>query len=423
MHNKEYALKLVKNKINGDNKFSYSQIGMMTGYTKRQIIRMTKKINKKDIDSILIHGLFGKPSNNSPSSKEIEFIKNFKKQYPVISIQQFMDIYHEDVIFNPKKKKTVEKYSLKKRSYSFYENLYEKNGWLKPIKHRVPNKNENIHSIREPMSNRGTLIQIDGTPFDWFANGKMHSLHLAVDDATDEVLAGWFLPTECLEGYIKMLEILLTKHGIPENFYSDRHTILISSIDGNLTQFGEMCKDLGINIIAALSPQAKGKVEEKNNVIQNRLPNDIKRFNIKTYEELNIWFNDFYIDYLNKKFSYPPKEKETFFVPLRNTDLSNILCTREERKILNGNVISYKNSYYKILDEENKNKIIYKGTTVKVYENVLTKVIKIKYRNKFYNTQLVPGHRVDPEKRKQIKIENQKILEQVLKERDKRLKK
>ena len=59
-----------------------------------------------------------------------------------------------------------------------------------------------------------------------------------------------------------MLEILVTKYGIPENFYSDKHTILISPKDDNLTNFGHMCEDLGINIIAANTPQAKGKVEK-----------------------------------------------------------------------------------------------------------------------------------------------------------------
>ena len=98
MHNKEYALKLIQDKQNGLNDYSYSQIGSLTRYTKTQIYRMSVIINKKDIDSMLVHGLTNKPSNNSPSAKEIEFIKNFKNKYPVISLTQFQDIYHEDVI-------------------------------------------------------------------------------------------------------------------------------------------------------------------------------------------------------------------------------------------------------------------------------------------------------------------------------------
>ncbi len=71
MHNKEYALKLVQDKINGLNNYSYSQISSLTGYTKMQLIHFSKELNKKDINSMLVHGLTNKPSNNSPSSKEI----------------------------------------------------------------------------------------------------------------------------------------------------------------------------------------------------------------------------------------------------------------------------------------------------------------------------------------------------------------
>ena len=422
MHNKEYALKLVQDKLNGLNNYSYSQIGSLTGYKKLQIIRFSKLLNKKDIDSILVHGLTNKPSNNSPSDKEIEFIKNFKNKYPVISITQFQDIYHEDVIWNPNMVKIVKENNLKVRSYSFYESLYEKFHWIKPIAHRCFNKDYDSHPLREPSPQRGILIMIDGTPHDWFQNGRKSSLHLAIDDATGEALCGWFMPTECLEGYVHMLEILVTKYGIPENLYCDKHTILISPIDGNLTNFGHMWEDLGINIIAANTPQAKGKVEKWNNTIQNRLINDIKRYGIKSIDELNIFFNDFYCNYLNEKYAYEPKENETAFVSLDSTDLSNILCIRDKRTILSGNMFSWRNNYYQILEQDNSIKLIYKGTEIHVFENVLTRKVKVKYYNIFYETKKIEGHRQDPEKREQMRIDNQKQLEQVLKERDERLK-
>ena len=148
MHNKEYGLKLVQDKINGLNNYSYSQISSLTGFSKRHLIRLSQLINKKDINSILVHGLTNKPSNNSPSDKEIEFIKNFKNKYPVISITQFQDIYHEDVVFNPKMKDIVKNNNLKVRSYSFFESLYEKYHWIKPIKHKCFNKEYDSHPLR-----------------------------------------------------------------------------------------------------------------------------------------------------------------------------------------------------------------------------------------------------------------------------------
>ena len=264
MHNKEYALKLVKDKLNGVNNYSYSQIAIITGYKKLQIIRFSKLINEKDINSILVHGLSGKPSNNSPSTKEIEFIKNYKNQYPIISIQQFMDIYHEDVIFNAKMEKIIEENFLKQRSYSFFEHLFKKEGWSSPIKHKEFAKNYVSHPLREPSPRRGILIMIDGTPYDWLRNGKKFTLHLALDDATGEILCGWFMPTECLKGYTMLLYLLVKNYGIPENIYSDRHAILIPIKEDGSTHFGCICNDLGINQIAALTPEAKGKVERMN---------------------------------------------------------------------------------------------------------------------------------------------------------------
>ena len=411
--NKEYALKLLKEKINGQRVITYEQIVELTGYSKRHLIRLSIDIENKDIDSMLIHANTGEPSHNSASDSEIQYIKEFKKQYPNISISQFMDIYHEDIIFNPDKLEDIYKYNLKKRSYSFFKDFYRNNGYKSPRKHRCF-KGKDSHPLREPSPRRGILIMIDGTPHDWFENGKKFSLHLAIDDATGEILAGWFMPTECLEGYCYMLKILIQKFGIPENIYSDRHTILKSPVDGKLTQFGRMCDELGINMIFAETAQAKGKVEKKNDTIQERLINDIKRYQIKTYTELNRFFNEKYIDYLNHKFAYEPKENESAFEPIDNDfDLSHIFCIKEKRKILDGCVFSYSNNYYQLLDENGVIVKIFKGTDITVMEDIFDHTIRAEYRKKVYSTRQIAGHRQDPVKRQQ-KIQNQKELDEYL---------
>ena len=85
-------------------------------------------------------------------------------------------------------------------------------------------------------------------------------------------------------------------------------------------------------------------------------------------------------------------------------------------------MISWNNNYYQVLDKDNSIKRIYKGTEIQVFEIVLTKVVRIKYYNNFYGTKKIEGHRQDLIKREQMKIDNQKQLEQVLRERDERLK-
>ena len=420
--NKQKALELLKQKNNGELKITYGDISNQTGYGKRQLIRLSKEVEKKDIDNLLVHGLTGKNSNNSASSQEIEYIKNFKNQYPVISISQFMDIYHEDVIWNKEKQDDVKKYNLKVRSKSFFQQLYKKEGWKSPVKHKSFKNDSNQHPLRDPSPRRGILIMTDGTPHDWFGNGKLFSLHMTLDDATDEILSGWFMPTECQLGYCYAFKIMFEKYGLPQSIYSDRTTILWNQKDGELTQVGRMLDELGIELIYANTPQAKGKIENKNKVVQNRLLNDIKRFNIKTYDELNKWFNDYYIDYLNKKFSYPPLEEETDFIPLDNTDLSTIMCIKVDRKILNGNMISINNNYYIPINSDGSDFVFYKGTTVEVWQDVFTNDIRIFKNNKIYNTRKIEGHRVDMKKKEQKIIDDQKQLEVLLRERDERLK-
>ena len=420
--NKQKALELLKQKNNGEIKMTYKEIANITNYSLIQIKRLSKEVEKKDIDNLLIHGLTGKNSNNSAPSQEIEYIKNFKNQYPVISISQFMDIYHEDIIWNKERQDDVKKYNLKVRSKSFFQQLYKKERWKSPIKHKNFKNDSNQHSLRDPSPRRGILIMTDGTPHDWFGNGQKFSLHLTLDDATDEILSGWFMPTECQLGYCYAFKIMFKKHGLPQAIYSDRTTILWNQKNGELTQVGRMLDELGIELIYANTPQAKGKIENKNKVVQNRLLNDIKRFNIKTYDELNKWFNDYYVSYLNKKFSYSPLEEETDFIPLDNTDLSKIMCIKVDRKILNGNMISINNEYYIPINSDGSDFIFYKGTTVEVWQDVFTGKVRIFKNNKIYNTRKIEGHRFDPKKREQKRIEEQKQLEVLLRERDERLK-
>ncbi len=144
---KQKALKLLKQKINGEIKVTYKEISTQTGYGKRQLIRLFQEL-EKDINSMSIHGLINKTSNHSAPQQEIDYIKNFKNKYPVISIQQFMDIYHEDVIWNPKMSEDVKKFNLKVRSKSFFQQLYKKEGWKSPIKHKCFKGDKENHTLR-----------------------------------------------------------------------------------------------------------------------------------------------------------------------------------------------------------------------------------------------------------------------------------
>lgn len=125
---------LVKRKE--DPHITYAYIERMSGYTKMSIIRMNKLLETKDIEEIKTHGNAGRKPSITASETEIEYIKRFKLQYPKITIAQFKDIYDEDIIDNPKMKEDVVNYGLKKRSLSFFRELYVRFNWKSPVKHR-----------------------------------------------------------------------------------------------------------------------------------------------------------------------------------------------------------------------------------------------------------------------------------------------
>lgn len=285
---KELALHLLIQK-QSDLHLTYELIERETGYSKRQLIRLSSDLQEKDMESIMTHGNAGRKPVTTASDQEVSYLREMKKPYPLITVAQFRDIFIEDVIENSKKKSEVKKYRLKPRSISWFRELFIKEGWTSPAQKAIREEGSHVtHPIRKPRPCRGELVQIDGTPFDWFGDGRVYTLHLAVDDATTEVLAGWFMPTECTRGYCRMMRLILEKYGVPEALYSDRDSVFRSVKGGGITQYAMMMEDLHIQTIFALSAQSKGRIERYNGTAQLRLPNDIKRFGIKhDYNELN----------------------------------------------------------------------------------------------------------------------------------------
>lgn len=409
-NNKQLALKLLIDK-QANALITYEFISSRTGYSTRQLIRLSNSLqNEKDMSSLLQHGNVGKEPINKASSSEIDFFIGLKDKYPKITISQFRDIFIEDILMNPEMKETVKTYNLQNRSLSWFRNLFNSQNWKSP-ESRKPLRRDGraAHPLRNPSSQKGRLVQIDGTPYDWFGNGEMWTLHLAVDDATSEVLAGYFMPTERQLGYCYMMKFILEKHGIPMALYSDKHTIFKSSKDDSLTQFGMMMEDLGIEFIFANTPQAKGRIERYNGTAQRRLPNDIIRFGIKDYTELNTWFNSFYISYLNRKFSFVPLDPNVAFVPIDDYNLFQIFTLRHER-IIKNDMFSIDNKYYSLVDELGNKMHIINDTKVHVRIDVFTGRITVNRYGKVYDTILVSDRKRKPN----TVISNQKELQDFL---------
>lgn len=409
MKDKQLALKLLREKQH-DIILTYADISHKTGYSVIQLKRLYKELLEKDMETLLIHGNTNKKPVNKASTSEIEFLRKLKEPYPNITIAQFRDIFLEDILNNPKKQWCVKKYHLKERSASWFRQLFIKEGWKSPAK-RKPLRRDGraLHPLRPPSACRGELVQIDGTPYDWLNTGENWTLHLAVDDATSAPLAGWFFPTERQLGYCYVMRLILENFGIPLALYSDKHNIFHSVRDDTYTQFGLMMNDLGIDLIFANSPQAKGRVERYNGTIQMRLPNDIIRFGIKDYKTLNSWFNSFYIPYITKKFAFSPLDPNDLYVSIDEFDLSIIFNQRFER-IMKNDMFSFQNDYYSVIDENGEIVHIINDTKINLRIDVFTNEMYVLRHGRKYSTILISNRKRNP----QTIIDSQKELQDYL---------
>ena len=171
------------------------------------------------------------------------------------------------------------------------------------------------HPLRERRPGCGELIQIDGSPHDWFeGRAPWCTMILFIDDATGDPLFARFFPSETTVAYMVSLRCYIEKYGIPIALYSDKGSALhINKKDlleeGVLTQIGRICKELGIELIAANSPQAKGRVERAYQTLQDRLVKEMRLAGVSSIEEGNA-FLETYLPEFRRRFVKPPRQAE-----------------------------------------------------------------------------------------------------------------
>lgn len=237
---------------------------------------------------------------------------------------------------------------------------------------------------RKRRPREGELVQMDASPFLWLEHraGEM-SLHGAVDDATGKILGLYFRPTEDLIGYLHVLGQMLIHHGVPQEVYSDRHTIFFSpsrdklsleeELEGKtvaLTQFGRALDELGIGQIPAYTPQAKGRIERLWGTLQERLVIEMRIAGIRTLEEANAFLPGFIRRY-NAQFAVEAGVKESAFLPAPpRRELERIVCIRHERKAGNASTISWRNRTYQLVDGHGKVALLKPRSKVYVLEGL-----------------------------------------------------
>jgi transposase InsO family protein len=193
-----------------------------------------------------------------------------------------------------------------------------------------------LHQPRERRPCRGELVQIDGSRHDWFeGRGAVCTLLVYVDDATGELLQLYFADTESTVSYFEATRRYIGQHGKPQAFYADRAAVFRSpgATNNTCTQFQRALDQLGIELICAKTPQAKGRVERANRVLQDRLVKELRLDGVDNIEAANAWCETYVARY-NERFARTPLSELDRHTPLHiEDDLELILTNREMRKL------------------------------------------------------------------------------------------
>lgn len=230
-------------------------------------------------------------------------------------------------------------------SYTTFYTALSSAGIVSP-RARIPVREKKKHLPRDERPNEGDLIQIDASLHDWFMNGHKVTLHGAIDDATHKIVALYFCVNECLLGYYQLLWQIFIRTGglLPCAIYSDRAQCFFTTRGATLeeqlggaekseTQWQKTCNELKIELIAAYSPQAKGRIERLWQTLQGRLPYIFRFLGIDTVEAANAFLADF-IDGFNARFAVPAQNEELHWKapPAADVDFDYLFSVRAEKK-------------------------------------------------------------------------------------------
>lgn len=230
------------------------------------------------------------------------------------------------------------------RSYTWVKSRLQEAGLMKRASKRGAHRKRRE---RSPLT--GMMIHQDGSTHEWVANQKW-DLIVTMDDATNEHYSMFFVQEEGTVSSFRGVQEVIEKQGLFCSFYSDRgsHYWYTPEAGGkvdkhNLTQFGQAMKRLGIEMIAAYSPQARGRSERMFRTHQERLPKELALTGITDMEAANRYLQKVYMPAFNNEFKQPAAVEGSAFVPWIGGELEEFLCERHERVVGHDNCVSFNN--------------------------------------------------------------------------------
>jgi len=344
MSNQEIdRLKVIHNVI--QHKLTWPQAAERLDLSTRQIGTLVARIRKQGNKGI-IHGLRGKPSNHrlDPSvlSAALDTVERRYNDFgPTLANEKLRD--NEDIFIS---------------TFTLRQAMIHKGLWK-------PRRPKDKHRAwRERRSCVGELVQLDGSDHDWFeGRGPRRVLLIYIDDATSRILYGEFIPVEDADNLLNATRRYLKLHGRPHAFYVDKDSIYKVNRQATieeelrdfhpLSQFTRAMGELGVKMIFAHSPQAKGRVERGFKTHQDRLVKELRLLGISTMAAANRFLWNVYIPDHNARCAVEPASPTNAHRSLlKSHNLDSILSLQTERTVGNDFTLRCRNKFFQILKEQ-----------------------------------------------------------------------
>jgi transposase len=317
-------------------KITWWQAAEILGISVRTMRRWKAKYEKKGM-KVLFDGRKGKRNWRKVDAAEVRKVTDlYRDHYPDLNVRHF----HE---------KLIEEHEIR-YSYTWVKNMLQGAGLVRKNRARPKHRKRRP---RKPLP--GMMLHIDGSHHRWFQDDRWYDLIVIMDDATSEIYYAQLVEDECTRSVLTALRHVVENQGWFASIYSDRagHFFQTPKAGGpvdfsQLTQVGRAMKELGIRMIPAYSPQARGRSERNFGTWQGRLPQELRLRQITTLEAANTFLHQIYRDQFNRKFARPPAQPGTAFVPLRRQDLDRVFSIQHERVVNKDNTVRWANQVLQI---------------------------------------------------------------------------
>jgi transposase len=312
-------------------KMKWWQAAELIGISPRQLRRWRKRLEEQGCKGLLDRRR-GAPSHRRvPKAKAEEVLSLYRDKYFDLNVRHFHEKLREEHQIG--------------LSYTWVKQALQAAGLVKrKAKRGVHRKRRE----RRPLP--GMLLHIDGSHHQWFQDERWHDLIVILDDATSEIYYAQLAPEETTGAVMAGLRTVIEQKGLFCALYSDRgaHFWFTPKSGGKVdyerpTQVGRAMKELGVQMIPAYSPQARGRSERNFSTWQGRLPQELRLRGIRTLEAANAFLSQQYVAEFNRKFQVPAPQRGTAFLPCPRKNLDLIFSQRFERTVDWDNTVGFHN--------------------------------------------------------------------------------